>query len=162
MYKSGSILQNFSENWFHCVVVLQNDGQTTLVRDYWETNHETNFQELELRVHVKRMSVGALASYNLVGSTVIGDLDFREIVQFQTIETGLNARRNRTLELPNLVEEKIRAKNYSEAIILLQEWAMLDKTNVRIYELRIDCYLKTGELQLAEYDKQLIEILLAK
>jgi hypothetical protein len=114
---------------------------------------------LELRVAAKRFPLEELEDYRCIGTSHLSPIDEHEIAQFLKIEFGLNLRKNRVQELPLLVEACISEKRYNEAIEFLQEWAMMDKMNLRIYELRIFCFRAIGEEKLAQRDEQMLELL---
>jgi len=159
------LLQNEFGNHYLLVLRYDSASNTFLVKDFWEVGEEftgTSSVDLFVRAHCKRVTAGFLMDSTLISTEGLTGSDDYEIAQFLSIEEGLTKRKNRTLEMPELIQVAISTNELELAVELLSEWAMLDKYNVEIYLLRESCLRKLGRNSEADYELQVYQTLTGK
>lgn len=150
--------QTTNDGHIHCVQVLRVDGETILIKDFWETDSDD--APREVRAWVKRVAKSALANYlPTVVYEAISEKDTEEIRRFLEIEHGLLHRKTRTAAMSGLVEKAMRANDYETALELLGEWALLEKYRPEIYLLREECFRSLGKHTEADYERSVYEMI---
>ena len=159
------LLQNEFGNHYLLVLRYDSESSTFLVKDFWDVGEDfsgTSSDDLYVRTHCKRVAAQLLMDSKLITKEILTGMDESEISQFLSIEEGLAKRKNRTLEMPELVQSAISQNEFEHAIELLSEWAMLDKYRSEIYLLRENCFRKLGRNAEADYELQVYQTLTGK